>query len=421
MTDELLVLMGAVEIGVLIRDARGRARFGYDPQYSASATPLSLSMPHGTYLLHDAGAWLEGLVPDNDEVLQAWAETTGALSSDAFDLLATDIGWDCAGAVRFCRRDALSSLRNRGGGVEPLSEVDVALRLRGLEDDGARWHADHGGMFSLSGAHPKIALRLKDGEWGQPWGDEPTTHILKPPRSHLDRRVTRSIHINEHLCQAAAAAVGIRAARTWLESFEGQDALVVERFDRLGTRRIHTEDMCQALGVRPRHKYQYDGGPGPADIARLLRDAAKPGDDLRFFDALAYNWLIGATDAHAKNFGLVLAGPEVTLAPVYDTASWIPYATSPDRLRFAMKLGADYQLVKSTPGSDWADTARSMGLDRASAVDRVSDLATRLPEAFATAIAGIDSDAFQNIASALTESIMAHVEHNRRTLDPGLG
>ena len=262
MTDELLVLMEAVEIGRLIRGARGRVRFGYDPQYPAAATPLSLSMPHGTYDVHDAGAWLEGLVPDNDQVLQGWVETTGARSSDAFDLLSTDIGWDCAGAVQFCRQDALGSLRSRGGGVERLSEADVALRLRGLEEDGARWHADHGGLFSLSGAQPKIALRLEDGEWGQPWGDTPTTHILKPPRSHLDRRVKRSIHINEHLCQTAAAAVGIRAARTWIESFEGRETLVVERFDRLRARRIHTEDLCQALSVRPRHKYQYDGGPG---------------------------------------------------------------------------------------------------------------------------------------------------------------
>ena len=372
-------------------------------------------MPHRTYSLHNAGAWLEGLVPDNEQVLHSWAETTGARSSNAFDLLSTDIGWDCAGAVQFCRQASIESLRSRGGGVEPLTETDVAFRLRGLEEDGARWYADHGGMFSLSGAQPKIALRLDDGVWGQPWGTEATTHILKPPRSHLDRRVTRSIHINEHLCQAAAAAAGIRAARTWLESFEGHETLVVERFDRLGTYRIHTEDLCQALGVRPRHKYQYDGGPGPAEIARLLRDAAQPGDDLRFFDALAYNWLVGATDAHAKNFSLVPAGTEVTLAPVYDTASWIPYAISPERYRFAMKLGGDYRLAKSNPGRDWADTARSMGLDR------VADLATRLPEAFTTAVAGIGNGACKDIASDLAESIVGHVQHNRRALDHGFG
>ena len=222
-------------------------------------------------------------------------------------------------------------------------------------------------------------------------------------------------HQRASLPGGGRAAAGIRAARTWLESFEGHETLVVERFDRLGTYRIHTEDLCQALGVRPRHKYQYDGGPGPAEIARLLRDAAQPGDDLRFFDALAYNWLVGATDAHAKNFSLVPAGTEVTLAPVYDTASWIPYAISPERYRFAMKLGGDYRLAKSNPGRDWADTARSMGLDR------VADLATRLPEAFTTAVAGIGNGACKDIASDLAESIVGHVQHNRRALDHGFG
>ena len=421
MSGDLVVLMDEVEVGLMIRDARGRVRFAYDPRYPVTATPLSLSMPHRTFDLHDASAWLEGLVPDNEQVLEGWALRIDAGSSRPFDLLSTDIGWDCAGAVRFCRPDTLASMRGRGGGIEPLGEADVARRLRALEEDGARWHTDSGGMFSLSGAQPKIALRLEDGAWGQPWGDIPTTHILKPPRSHLDRRVTASIHINEHLCQEAATVAGIRAARTWLQSFEGQEALVVERFDRLGAHRIHTEDLCQALGVRPRHKYQYDGGPGPRDIARLLRDAARAGDDLRFFDALAYNWLIGATDAHAKNFGMVLAGQDATLAPIYDTASWMPYAIRPERSRFAMKLGHDYQLLKSHPVRDWARTARSMGFDPRQAVGRVAALAASLPGAFATAVSRIGDEAWTGIANHLAESILAHVEKQSRKLDHDSG
>ena len=421
MTDDLVVLMDEVEVGLMIRDARGRVRFAYDPRYPATDTPLSRSMPHRTYDLHDASAWLEGLVPDNEQVLQGWALRTDATSSQPFDLLSTDIGWDCAGAVRFCRPDALASMLGRGGGIEPLSETDVARRLRDLEEDGTRWHTDSGGMFSLSGAQPKIALRLEDGAWGQPWGDVPTTHILKPPRSHLDRRVTTSIHINEHLCQEAATIAGIRAARTWLQSFEGQEALVIERFDRLGAHRIHTEDLCQALSVRPRHKYQYDGGPGPRDVARLLRDSARPGDDLRFFDALAYNWLIGATDAHAKNFGIVMAGQDATLSPIYDTASWMPYAIRPARSRFAMKLGDGYRLLKSDPVRDWARTARSMGFDPAPAVDRLAALAARVPEAFAITVSRMGNEAWTGIANRLAESIVAHVEKQSRKLDHGSG
>ena len=131
--------------------------------------------------------------------------------------------------------------------------------------------------------------------------------------------------------------------------------------------------------------------------------------------------MIGATDAHAKNFGVLLAGPQVALAPLYDTASWIPYAVRPQRYRFAMKLGNDYRLVKGTPGRDWTVTARSMGLDRASAVGRIVGLAGRLPAAFATAVTAIDDDSFKHMASDLAESILGHVERNRRALDYEIG
>jgi serine/threonine-protein kinase HipA len=51
-----------------------------------------------------------------------------------------------------------------------------------------------------------------------------------------------------------------------------------------------------------------------------------PGTDadiavMRFFDALMVNWLICGTDAHAKNYSLLLAGRQVRLAPLYDVAS----------------------------------------------------------------------------------------------------
>ncbi len=134
---------------------------------------------------------------------------------------------------------------------------------------------------------------------------------------------------------------------------------------------------------------------------------------------MAYNWLIGATDAHAKNFGIVLAGQDATLSPVYDTASWMPYAIRPERSRFAMKLGEDYQLLKSHPVRAWTSTARSMGFDPSPAVDRVARLAARLPEAFATAVSRIANEAWTGIANHLAESIVAHVEKQRGRLDHG--
>ena len=59
----------------------------------------------------------------------------------------------------------------------------------------------------------------------------------------------------------------------------------------------------------------------------------------------------GGTDAHAKNYSLVLAGPEVRLAPLYDVASALPYETAHQKLRLAMKFGSDYKL--NPGGSPW--------------------------------------------------------------------
>jgi len=54
---------------------------------------------------------------------------------------------------------------------------------------------------------------------------------------------------------------------------------------------------------------------------------------LALIDALAWNWLIAGTDAHAKNYSLLLAGNDVRLAPLYDVASALPYGMHERTLR----------------------------------------------------------------------------------------
>ncbi len=136
-----------------------------------------------------------------------------------------------------------------------------------------------------------------------------------------------------------------------MSTYGDMTAVVVTRYDRRvradgEIERVHQEDLCQAPGVPPSRKYQNEGGPAPSDIARLLR-GAMPADAVedavrRFADALAWNWLIGGTDAHAKNHSLLLAGDQIRLAPLYDVASALPYGTHEKKLRLAMKIGGDY-------------------------------------------------------------------------------
>lgn len=71
-----------------------------------------------------------------------------------------------------------------------------------------------------------------------------------------------------------------------------------ERYDRVAQpngwmRRIHQEDLRQALGLPPELKYQSEGGPTPRAIVDLLRQVlpGAPADDavVRFLDALVLN------------------------------------------------------------------------------------------------------------------------------------
>jgi serine/threonine-protein kinase HipA len=117
-------------------------------------------------------------------------------------------------------------------------------------------------------------------------------------------------------------------ADTKVMRFEKEIAIVIERYDRQFSgntiTRVHQEDICQAIGVLPTKKYQSEGGPAPADIVELLRSYSTDREtDLdTFVDALGFNWLIAGTDAHAKNYSLLLAsGPTVRFAPLYDIAS----------------------------------------------------------------------------------------------------
>jgi len=55
--------------------------------------------------------------------------------------------------------------------------------------------------------------------------------------------------------------------------------------------------------------------------------------------------LIAGTDAHAKNYSLLLSGPQVRLAPLYDVASILPYDEFDLRkVKLAMKIGGEYKL-----------------------------------------------------------------------------
>ena len=247
-----------------------------------------------------------------------------------------------------------------------------------------------GGVQPRGGAQSKTALRYSEGRWYRPIGDAATTHILKPAPTQWP-----DLDIVEHLSCAAAANLGLPTARTECSYIGDERVLIVTRYDRRPApdgeiARVHQEDLCQALNVPPGRKYQNMGGPTPAEMASLLRaHSAQPGEDVeRFRDALIYNWLIAGTDAHAKNYSLMLAGNQVRLAPLYDVCSLLPYRGDGPvgKIPLAMRIGRDYTITKADRASAWKRTAEAMELLPEETLERVADLAGRLPDAMAAAI-----------------------------------
>jgi serine/threonine-protein kinase HipA len=424
MTD-LVALLDGREVGIL-RQARGRLSFHYEDSWRSApgAYPLSLSLPLAAREhSHSAvNPFLWGLLPDNEVVLDRWARRFQVSARNPFALIGK-VGEDCAGAVQFVTPDRLELWsRQEQGAVAWLTEAEVAERLRRLQTDVAAWRAaDDSGQFSLAGAQPKTALYFDGQRWGVPAGRAPTTHIIKPPTGALSGHAE-----NEHLCLALARSLGLPAARSEVRDFDGINAIVVARYDRVRlagsetVHRVHQEDMCQALGRLPWEKYESDGGPGPRDIVDLLRLSASGGETERarpaaeedihtFVDALIFNWLAGGTDAHAKNYSLLMgAGGLVRLAPLYDVASVLAYpGVDPRKARLAMKIGGKYRL-HDIGRREWRKLAATLRLNEDAVTERARAMSAAFPDHVSTEIARASDDGLRHpilpkLARALTE------------------
>jgi serine/threonine-protein kinase HipA len=413
----LVILLNGQVAGQLIQTTGKKLVLRYADEWreAAEAYPISLSMPltAAEHAHVQVNAYIWGLLPENPLVLDRWARQFQVSPADAFALL-SHVGEDCPGAVQFVSQERAEELLvPHGQEVAWLSAKEIADRLRQLRVDHAAWRSPgDSGQFSLAGAQPKTALLYDGRRYGIPSGRTPTTHILKPPQPDLDGHAE-----NEHLCLGLARALGLPSASSSVQHFEDQVAIVVERYDRHRTgrhwHRVHQEDMCQALSISPSSKYQSEGGPSGAQIVELLRTySSRHNDDVRTFtDALIFNWLIAGTDAHAKNYSLLLGEHgRVRLAPLYDIASAYAYPRlQVQKLKLAMKIGSKYR-VHDISRRSWQGFAKLTGIDEDELLDRARAMAAAIPDEYATlrkqaASDGIKHPALVRLQTTLTQQI----------------
>ena len=391
MSEELYVFCGERVMGRVVRDPRrNKLVFRYEQAWQSDpgSFPLSLSMPltAGEHPHDVIESFLWGLLPDNEGVLRRWGTKFQVSSKNAFALL-SHVGEDCAGGIQFVRSEKLENWTANPpiGKVDWLNSEEVNERIALiLRDHAATRSGSDSGQFSLAGAQPKIALfrDAERGRWGIPSGSMPTTHILKPATGAFDGLVE-----NEHFCLRLAKECGFSTASSMVEYFGESPVIVVERYDRLrrdgDVVRIHQEDFCQALGRAPLQKYQNEGGPSASEVLSLIRQYSSnhAEDEQRFIDALILGWLIGATDAHAKNFSvLIAAGAQVRLAPLYDISSALPYPKQVDlrRANLAMKIGGTYRL-REIGRKNWEKFAAENKISPIILHDRIGHLMNVMP------------------------------------------
>jgi serine/threonine-protein kinase HipA len=361
--------------------------------HTTGAFPLSVTMPLRAepYPSDVISPWLANLLPE-EEQLQALTRSLGLDQADVLAVLA-EIGGDTAGALSF----GAATDRALWAYVPLTTFYDTAdprLALeRHFEDLGRRPFlvGEEGVRQSLAGGQKKSALAVlgpdgapvlrlpqKGDVLAIPLNGVPSTLIVKPGNPNLP-----GITENEVWCLRMAQAIGIDAAQATILQSSKRTAIGVLRYDRRIGRsgqllRLHQEDFAQANGLPPGRKYERGTLRG-LDLKTLLETGrhVSATDALALLDQVIFNILVANTDAHAKNYSLILpVGRGPRLAPLYDVStvlSW-PHVVK----TYAQSIDGKKRRPDTISGRHWEALAREVGYRPTDVKHRVQQIVDAL-------------------------------------------
>lgn len=319
----------------------GRWAFRYDAGWNTYA--LSPSFPLATREYQDSGnvrrvEWFfENLLPEG-RLRELIASSDRIDPKDTWALLVRH-GQDTAGALSL-----IPETIDVSGSHERLVPLLQAALQEKIQESRARslplmasWDDVR---MSLAGAQEKLGLRIDaQGAMFLPEGTAASTHIVKPENASADFPFCPA---NEFFCMRLAAELNVPVPQVNLLHLP-EPLYVIERFDRehVSTttapekiiQRLHQIDLCQALGVSQSKKYESEGGLGLQHLFELVRS---PFMDRPIVAAnavlqwVAFNYLVGNLDAHAKNIAFLMRGQKAAVAPFYDMLCvevYLPRAT----------------------------------------------------------------------------------------------
>lgn len=251
-----------------------------------------------------------GLLPEGRRLTALRTAIKTSADDDVSLLLA--VGWDAIGDVVVLPSGEPAPEPSPDG--PPLAEARFA-----------EWFArvlsrDPEDRVALPGVQPKLSGRLLSLPLS--WGGVPSILKLDPPEyPHLVE--------NEAFFLAAARTSGLRTTETEVvRDATGAAGLLVRRFDRVqdgtGWRSLAQEDGCQVLGRYPADKYRVSAEEVVAALSRVTGAPLVAAREL--LRQLAFAWITGNGDAHAKNLSVLQAADgEWEVSPAYDAPSTHPY------------------------------------------------------------------------------------------------
>jgi serine/threonine-protein kinase HipA len=211
-----------------------------------------------------------------------------------------------------------------------------------------------------------------------------------------------------------AAEVGLRVALVERAvTTSGLPFLIVSRYDRDLTqepiRRLHQEDLCQALGKLYLEKHQQEGGPSVREAMKLIDDesSAPARDRQQFWLALVFNVLIGNCDAHGKNYSLLYDSPAPSLAPLYDLLSTAAYDELTKRLAMSID-GAT--MLDDVDAAAWQRLAEEAGVAPRFLTQRMDPFVAQV---LVAAESLVEQDQYSDLA---TEKIVAGIQRRAKRL-----
>ena len=360
--------------GHLSRTGEG-VSFEYTHDYIASsndAVASTLAVRAAPYVT-GAGAvpaFFAGLLPEGARLLAVVTAVKTSPDDELSLLLA--VGEDAIGDVYVVPHGAEPAAQSRTLPAIPGEISFAELFERSI--DPAVTQLDH--------ALPGVQNKLSDAMMSFPITGASGPAILKLNPPAFPRLVE-----NEAFCLGLAKHAGLKVPRfEVIHDRDGVSGLLVERFDRSVTSvKIAQEDACQLLNRWPADKYRISIN----DIARRLVEvtSSREASIMDLVKQVAFSWIIGNGDMHAKNYSVQWLKEErlVMPTPVYDVVSTIPY---PLDQHMALKLdGRDANLR----GRFLVEFAARFGVPASLSQRKLSELSERVDQYIAdAAVIGFD-------------------------------